>query len=263
MMQTLKRQMANVFREKLGYHELAKRYESRSRDDADQIHGALRALDAISVTRNDARTALLARLIGTSVCEGLYICDQLVQSLAVPGEVCEFGVAQGATSALLASEIMPTDRSLWLYDSFEGLPAPTEEDTLINDIFELGSIDRYKGTMNCGEDQVLSRLQGIKFPPGRCHVIKDFFENSPRTIGPERICFAYVDFDFYQPIRDALAFVDARMVAGGRVVVDDYGWFSTGAQKAVDTFIESKGSTWHFSLPFDFAGKFCLLEKRT
>ncbi len=74
----------------------------------------------------------------------------LNRALGLDGDVCEFGVAQGATSALIANEIRGTEKDLWLFDSFEGLPKPTDHDILIDDIFNLGSIDRYQGTMACG-----------------------------------------------------------------------------------------------------------------
>ena len=71
------------------------------------------------------------------------------------GDICEFGVAQGTTSALMSNEIKGLkERNLWLFDSFEGLPMPTEKDQLKDDIFSLGSIEAYKGTMACGIDQV-------------------------------------------------------------------------------------------------------------
>ena len=88
------------------------------------------------------RTELLARLIGTTPTQAMYLLAALHDSLAVPGDVCELGVAQGATSALLANELLDSDRALWLYDSFRGLPAPTAQDVLIDDIFSLGDIKR-------------------------------------------------------------------------------------------------------------------------
>ena len=146
-------------------------------------------------------------------------------------------------------------------NSFEGLPAPTKEDVLIDDIFGLGSMDKYQGTMSCPEDMVRARLGEINFPADRYVVVRGFFANSPNTPGPKSISFAYIDFDFYRPILDALEFIEPRMPVGGRVVIDDYGWFSDGAQKAVDEFITSRKSGWKFGLPHPFAGKFALLEK--
>jgi hypothetical protein len=75
------------------------------------------------------------------------------------------------------------------------------------------------------------------------------------------VAFAYVDFDFYEPIEDALEFLDGRMPPGGRIVVDDYGFFSEGAQLAVDQFVARVGARFKFELPLRFAGHFCVLKK--
>ena len=51
----------------------------------------------------------------------------------------------------------------------------------------------------------------------------------------------YVDFDFYSPISVALRFLNKRLVTGGVIVVDDYGFFSSGAKTAVDEFLKEYG----------------------
>ena len=48
---------------------------------------------------------------------------------------------------------------------------------------------------------------------------------------------------------------------GGRIVVDDYGFFSDGAQLAVDQFVKAVGSRYKFEMRFAFAGHFCILSK--
>src|ERR1041385_862101 len=76
------------------------------------------------------RILLLTRLLGTGYTQGLYIINYLHQCLGIEGDICEFGVAQGRTSALLASEIRNTNKNIWLFDSFAGLPKPTQKDVL-------------------------------------------------------------------------------------------------------------------------------------
>jgi len=209
------------------------------------------------------RKETLYDLIGTSIGEALYIIQHLHLALKIPGDICEFGVAQGATSRLLASEIMPlTERKFWLFDSFEGLPAPTKEDVLIHDIFKLGSMDKYKGQMASPETEVLSKLAAINFPRERVKIKKGWVKDAIKSGElPEKVAFAYVDFDFYDPIKDALEFLDTRMPAGGRIVVDDYGFFSEGAQLAVDQFVAAQGGRYKFEMPLPFAGHFCILSK--
>ena len=215
-----------------------------------------------NLPRKPGREILLADLIGTTVSEAIYILESLHAGLQVPGDICEFGVAQGATSKLLASEIMGTSRELYLFDSFEGLPAPSAEDVLIDDIFKLGSMDRYEGAMMSPESEVLGRLKSIGFPSQRTHIMKGWVED---TLGrediPKSVAFAYVDFDFYGPIKTALEYLDGVMPVGGRIVVDDYGFFSEGAQKAVDDFVHTRGGRFEMQLPLSFAGKFAVLTR--
>ncbi|HAJ58571.1 MAG TPA: hypothetical protein DCP31_04315, partial [Cyanobacteria bacterium UBA8543] len=65
------------------------------------------------------RVQLMAELLGTGISEAMYILEFLNKSLKLEGDVCEFGVAQGTTSALMANEIRGTEKNLWLFDSFK------------------------------------------------------------------------------------------------------------------------------------------------
>jgi O-methyltransferase len=212
----------------------------------------------------EGRSELLAQLLGTQLSEAVYVINYLHQSLRLPGDVCEFGVAQGATSALLANEIRHTDKLLWLFDSFEGLPKPTKKDKLIHDIFSLGAIEKYTGTMAYGVDEVLARLRAISYPPGRVKIVPGFIEETISRVDlPERVCFAYVDFDFYEPILITLNYLNEHLSKGGSIVVDDYGFFSSGAGTAVDEFLAAHWSEYDLVLPDKSAGHFAILCKRT
>lgn len=209
------------------------------------------------------RAELATKLLGTSASEAMYILEFLNNSLKLEGDVCEFGVAQGATSALLANEIRTTPKNLWLFDSFKGLPKPSEKDLLIDDIFNLGSIERYEGTMCCQVDEVKSRLKEISFPFSRVKIIPGFIEETINYANlPSKVCFAYVDFDLYNPTSIVLKFLDKHLSAGGFVVVDDYGHFSSGVKAAVDELIEDNLDNYEIILPYKFAGHFCILRKK-
>lgn len=212
---------------------LTQAYEERLRDT-----GA-------TIPLSDRRPYLLARLEGTPPAEAYCLVEALVRCQRVEGDVCEFGVAQGETSALIADEIRNQDgRMLHLFDSFEGLPSPTEEDELRDDIWGLGSLDAYAGKMSYPEGMVLRRLADIGFPRERCVVHKGFIERldqSDATL-PRRVSFAYLDFDFYEPTRIVLEFLHAVGSPGTVIVVDDYDFFSGGPKKAVDAFVKSMSS---------------------
>jgi hypothetical protein len=231
--------------------------------DAREIEELYRRFVFHDLPDRKERAALLYELIGTSVGEGIYIVYYLNKSLTAHGDICEFGVAQGATSQLMAAEFQSEkERNLWLFDSFEGLPRPSPQDKLINDIFGLGSMAAYKGTMASPESEVLKKLAWIDFPRHRTKIKKGWVKDTISSGElPTQIAFAYIDLDFYDPIKDALHFVDSRMPIGGHIVVDDYGWFSEGAQVAVDEFMTAAKDRFRFEQPLACAGHFVLLSK--
>lgn len=197
-----------------------------------------------SVGENEVRPKLLARLLGTPPSEAYFIVQALFRTRAIDGDVCEFGVAQGETSALIANEIAGSNKMLHLFDSFQGLPRPSEKDGLIDDIFSLGSIEAYTGTMSCSEDMVIDRLEAISFPRSRYSIHKGFVEELIRSDKnlPSQVSFAYVDFDFYEPIKTALGFLHSGTPEGAIIIVDDYDFFSTGVKAAVDEFVRERNS---------------------
>ncbi len=242
-------------------------YETQDRlrlrkQDSVELENLYRQTMLPSIPPRDGRADDLFELVGTTIGEALYIVDCLHKAMSQSGDICEFGVAQGATSQLLAKEIMNTDRHLWLYDSFEGLPKPHEKDELIDDIFGLGSMEAYHGQMKCPEELVLQRLERIKFPAKRTHIRKGWVDQTLATDPrPDKVCFAYVDFDFYKPIKDALEYLDAHMTPGCWIVVDDYGYFSSGVKTAIDEFLSEGPRAYEVTLPTPAAGHFCMLRK--
>jgi hypothetical protein len=210
----------------------------------------------------EGRAALLSQLVGTNLVEALFLLNELSQAMNLDGDVCEFGIAQGATSALIGNEIRNTSKTLWLFDSFEGLPRPTEKDKLIDDIFSLGSIEKYQGQMAVKQKSVVSRLRSSRLQLDRVQIVPGFIEEtSKRASLPGRVCFAYVDFDFYEPILIALRLLAPRLPIGGRVMVDDYGFFSAGAQAAVDEFMQESGGSFDRRLPPQGSGHFAMMTR--
>lgn len=227
-------------------------------------YGSYRDLKFGNLPDLDEKTLeLIMRLDGTQISEAIYILNSVTRVIKLQGDVCEFGVAQGYTSALLGHAIKSSDKNLWLFDSFEGLPAPTAKDKLKDDIFNLKSIEAYQGTMKHSVESVLNNLKGVDFPIKRTRVIDGFIEDTiTANEMPKAVAFAYVDFDFYNPIKTALEFLDKVIVKDGVIIVDDYDFFSEGAKTAVDEFYTENSKNYLLELPIRSAGHFALLTRK-
>lgn len=65
-----------------------------------------------------------------------------------------------------------------------------------------------------------------------------------------QVHFMHLDVDIYESTRCALEFLDHRLVKGGVVVVDDYGFVTCpGVKRAVDEFVLDKPRYFSLQLP--------------
>ena len=261
----------NAFLKRAGYKIVTVDPQFRRTFTEGQLLKALTELSAIynrfvfedRVKTDDESLTILSNSMYTRFGTGLYLIDYLHRSCTLEGDVCEFGVGQGVISSLMAYEIKDTDKNLWLFDSFEGFARPSEKDILLNDILCLGSVEAYPGGMSFPEETVRARLSDISFPRERVRIVPGFIEKTIQgpTL-PETVCFAYVDFDFYEPILIALQFLDTVLKPGGFVIVDDYDFFTTGAKCAVDEFYESRSERYSRIFPTKTGETFCILYRK-
>ena len=146
----------------------------------------------------------------------------------------EFGCYRGDTSLLmqkmLEREFPDSSSRLWIYDSFEGLPARTREDASVaGDSFK-------QGELLVTKREVVERFKkaGLHVP----RIRKGFFENLSTDDLPSEIAFAFLDGDLYQSIKTSLELVTPRMNKHGVILVHDYNNPQLpGASRAVDEWL--------------------------
>lgn len=218
----------------------------------------------LDLTKDEKKLELIFNLIGTNDGESIYLLNYLKEALAAEGDICEFGIAQGATSALFAYEMKDYNKYLWLFDSFEGLSIPTIEDELKDDIFNFGDMSKYAYSMKCSINEVKNRLESIQLLNDKVNIVPGFIDKTITNPNlPKQVCFAYIDFDLYEPILIALNYLHEVVSNQGVIVIDDYDFFSTGAKLAVDRFYETHKdeNKYEMILPIDGAGHFCILKR--
>jgi O-methyltransferase len=173
-----------------------------------------------------------------------------VESEAITGAIVECGVYKGGCIGLMAkaSSNSGSTRKIWLFDSFEGLPEPTAEDGL--KAFEyahrraggqLASIDRCFGPLQEVEELLFQRL---RLPRERTIIRKGWFQETVPAAGEEigAIALLRLDGDWYESTRVCLENLYDRVVRGGFVIIDDYGYWE-GCRRATDEFIAKRGIT--------------------
>jgi O-methyltransferase len=161
------------------------------------------------------------------------ILGELRKALAVDGDVVEFGCYNGDTSLQLGRMLkrFGSDKELWLYDSFEGLPEKTEEDVSM-----LGKGFR-TGALRAGRNELLRRFRRADLTMPM--VVKGWFEelDAVRDV-PAEIAFALLDGDYYSSIQVSLGLVAPKLVAGGVIMVHDYDNEALpGVKRAVGEFL--------------------------
>src|SRR5690606_6598654 len=133
---------------------------------------------------------------------------------SVPGDVVEFGCYVGTTSVHLQRFLQGTDRNLWVYDSFAGLPEKTEAD-----ISPAG--EQFKaGALSADKAQFTRNFKQANLPLP--HIKKGWFLDLAHDDLPEKIARAFLDGDYYHSISDPLKLIWPRLAPGAVVVVDDY-----------------------------------------
>ena len=155
------------------------------------------------------------------------------QALGVEGDFVELGCYKGDTSILLAKLLKKSDKKLWLYDSFAGLPEKTRED-------QSSAGDQFKkGELFVSKREVFEKFKRANL---RVPIIKKaFFEDlDPETDLPETISFAFCDGDLYASIKTSLRLVLPKLTPNGIIIVHDYNNPELpGSSRAVDEFLRA------------------------
>lgn len=161
--------------------------------------------------------------LGVILRELEYVVDS-----GIDGDVVEFGCYSGTTSLFITRllEAKKSPRKLYVYDSFDGLPEKTKEDSS-----PLG-VDFKRGELRATKNVFIENFRKASLPLPR--ITKAWFHEIDDSQLPDRIAFAFLDGDYYRSIRASLSLVLPRLSQGAVILVDDFNNPKLpGAQKAV------------------------------
>jgi O-methyltransferase len=162
----------------------------------------------------------------------------------IPGDIVECGVWRGGSmmaAALTLLREQDLTRTLYLFDTFEGMPPPTELDRaarsgksaalLLEEADESSLIWAHAPL-----DDVRANLASTNYPADRIRFIRGRVEDTIPREAPHNIVILRLDTDWYASTRHELIHLYPKLSVGGVLVVDDYGHWE-GARKAVDEYI--------------------------
>ncbi|MDY6937252.1 MAG: TylF/MycF/NovP-related O-methyltransferase [Cyanobacteriota bacterium] len=159
----------------------------------------------------------------------------------IPGNIIECGVAGGGSTALMATVIKRyTKQPRWLYafDSFEGMPTPTQEDK--HNGVSADATGWGTGTCAASETNVRQLCEKLGVSD-IVKTVKGYFQD---TLPEMRdmvgtISLLHMDGDWYESTQAILENLYDRVVNDGLIQVDDYGYWE-GCRQAVGEFEASR-----------------------
>lgn len=143
------------------------------------------------------------------------------------GDIAEIGVYKGGTAKLFSQIFEKRGKKIYLFDTFSGMP-PTDS---VKDLHKEGD---FNDTSLEAVKQFLRGCNNVVF-------YKGFFPDTAKPIMDKTFCLVHIDVDIYKSVMDCCSFFYPRMISGGIMVYDDYGFLSCpGAKSAVDEFFRDK-----------------------
>lgn len=156
----------------------------------------------------------------------------------IEGAIMECGVWRGGSmmAAALRLDQLGATRDLYLFDTFSGMTKPSAEDVTTTGQSMLDTWDEAAdGGAAVSLEDVRAAMATTGYDKSRIHYIKGPVEETVPEHAPARIALLRLDTDWYESTRHELEHLYQRLVPGGVLIIDDFGYFK-GARKAVEDF---------------------------
>jgi O-methyltransferase len=177
----------------------------------------------------------------------LIVATRHVVDQNVAGAIVECGVWRGGSMQAVARTLLGrgvSDRDLHLYDTFEGMPPPTDADRRHDG---RPAAELLETTPRTGKVWAVAGLEDVQagmaetgYPPERIHFHAGLVEETIPAGAPERIALLRLDTDWYESTKHELTHLYQRLAPGGVLIIDDYGTWQ-GSRDATDEFLTETG----------------------
>jgi len=174
---------------------------------------------------------------------GLVEATRYVVKREIPGDIVECGVWRGGSMQAVALALIEqgvTDRRLHLFDTYEGMPPPSEKDRRSNGVTAeemLATHDKdHRIWAIAGLEDVQEAMRETSYPDDLIEYHKGMVEETIPARAPDRISLLRLDTDWYESTRHELEHLYDRLSPGGILIIDDYGDWD-GARQATEEFL--------------------------
>jgi len=163
----------------------------------------------------------------------------------IPGDFVECGVWRGGSTMMIAHTLLKmgvSDRTIYLYDTFEGMTEPTEFDNKVSDD-GFSVLDSWKNRQKdehnewcfASLSEVKENMSSTGYPEGNLIFVKgDVAKTIPDSM-PATASLLRLDTDWYESTLHELNHLFPALTTSGVLIIDDYGHWS-GSKKAVDEY---------------------------
>lgn len=167
----------------------------------------------------------------------------------IAGAIVECGVWRGGSMMAVALSLLEGgkgDRDLYLFDTFEGMVEPDQRDVSVFGE-EAGATFQGRSKKPDSSDWCDASLEDVEralattgYESGRLHFVKGRVEHTIPREAPDAIALLRLDTDWYESTRHELVHLYPRLVSGGVLIIDDYGYWK-GCREAVDEYFAQEG----------------------
>lgn len=163
----------------------------------------------------------------------------------IPGAIVECGVWRGGSMMAAAYTLLlehDTNRDLYLFDTFEGMPPPSHHDLRWDGaaasrvLAESDPADEEATWAAVSLDKVRNAMRTTGYDEARIHYVAGLVEETIPREAPASIALLRLDTDWYSSTKHELQHLFPRISRGGVLIIDDYGHWQ-GARRAVDEYL--------------------------
>jgi len=192
-------------------------------------------------------------MIGLRRLDNLQFCITDLLQRKVPGDFIETGVWRGGASIFMRAMLRvysDTTRTVWVADSFQGLPPPDP------DRYPADKGDRLWTVVQLAIplEEVKANFAKYNLLDGQVRFLVGWFRDTLPRIAADRFALLRLDGDLYESTIDALRHLYPKLSIGGYVIIDDYGAVSA-CKAAVEDFRSEHNITDKIE-PIDWTGVF-------